>query len=165
MGETSDQIAQHIRETRHDLSENISELEDKVKTAVDWRAQFEERPGTMMAVAFAGGLLLSAILPSMHSSRKQSSDNDWRPPANPDASDNMQTNYDRKPGRASETLGALKGALIGIAANRLTCFINELLPGFEQEFSKAQSGQNADRYRYSFHGQPDWQKPTGSGPN
>jgi hypothetical protein len=71
MGEASDQIERHIQETRNDLSENLSELEEKVKTAVDWRAQFEERPMTMMALAFGGGLLLSAVLPSARSSRRR----------------------------------------------------------------------------------------------
>ena len=41
MGETSDQIERHIQETRNDLGDNFGELEDKVKTAVDWRAQFD----------------------------------------------------------------------------------------------------------------------------
>ena len=73
MGETSDQIERHIQKTRNDLGANFSALEEKVKTAVDWRAQFEERPVTMMALAFGGGVLLSALLPSVRSSRRRSS--------------------------------------------------------------------------------------------
>ena len=55
MGQKSDQIERHIRETRNDLSENFSELEEKVKSAVDWRTQFEERPGTMIGPGVATG--------------------------------------------------------------------------------------------------------------
>ena len=55
MDETSDQIERHIQETRNDLDDNLNELGDRVKKAVDWRAQFEERPGTMLSLAFAGG--------------------------------------------------------------------------------------------------------------
>ena len=55
MGERADQIEQQINETRNELSENFNELEEKVKSAFDWRTQFEERPVTMMAVAFGGG--------------------------------------------------------------------------------------------------------------
>ena len=69
MGDTSDQIERHIQETRDDLHDNFNELEEKVRTAVDWRAQFEERSMTMMALAFGGGMLLSALLPSRRSSR------------------------------------------------------------------------------------------------
>jgi hypothetical protein len=71
MGETSDQIERHIQETRNDLGDNFSELEVKVKTAVDWRAQFEERPMTMVALAFGGGILLSALLPPLRAPRKR----------------------------------------------------------------------------------------------
>jgi hypothetical protein len=63
MGETSDQIERHIQETRNDLGDNFSELKEKVKTVVDWRAQFEERPGTMMALAFGGGVLSQLFYP------------------------------------------------------------------------------------------------------
>ena len=62
MAESSDELERHIQEIRHDLRDNFGELEDKVKSAVDWRAQFEERPGTMLALAFGGGILLSALL-------------------------------------------------------------------------------------------------------
>ena len=41
MGETPDQIERHIYEKRSELGENIHELQQKVKTAVDWRAQFD----------------------------------------------------------------------------------------------------------------------------
>jgi hypothetical protein len=64
MGETSDQIERHIQETRNDLSNNFNELEEKVKTVVDWRAQFEERPGMMLGLAF-GEVSCSALLPSL----------------------------------------------------------------------------------------------------
>ena len=67
MGEKSDQIEQEIREKRNQLGENFSELEQKVKHAVDWRAQFEERPATLIALAFGGGIVLSALLPTRHS--------------------------------------------------------------------------------------------------
>ena len=44
MGEKSDQLERHIREERNELSQHISELHQKVKSAVDWRVQFNERP-------------------------------------------------------------------------------------------------------------------------
>jgi hypothetical protein len=81
MGETSDQIERHIQETRNDLGDNFGELQDKVKTAVDWRAQFEERPGTMLALAFGGGVILSALLPSGRHSRSIY-DEGWQPAPN-----------------------------------------------------------------------------------
>jgi hypothetical protein len=145
MGETSDQIAKHIRETRTDLSENINELEDKVKTAMDWRVQFEEHPGAVLGAAFVGGALLSAIIPTMRGSHSGPRDGDWSTSETRAAAHNRQTvtSETKKP---SETFRAVKIALIGLGANRLINYVNELLPGFEQEFSRARTGQRS----------PDW---------
>ena len=148
MGETSDQIVKQIRETRSDLSDNINELEDKVKTAINWRAQFEGNPGAVLGAAFVGGALLSALLPTMrgthNGARSGPRNGDWSIP-NARAANTREsaTSEAKKP---SETLSAVKIALIGLAASRLTNYINELLPGFENEFSKARSGQR----------NPDW---------
>src|SRR6202049_2088377 len=114
MGDTSVQIEQHIRDTRNDLSDNFNELEEKVRTAVDWRAQFEERPVTMMALAFGGGVLLSALLPTVRPSRRRSSEGRENAPADRDApghSIKSRTAFDDKASQTLENWDALKGAL------------------------------------------------------
>jgi hypothetical protein len=165
MGETSDEIERHIQETRNDLSDNFNELEEKVKTAVDWRAQFEERPGMMLGLAFGGGVLLSALLPSLRS-RRRSSEDQWEAPANrevPDFSSNSRTESDDKMSRALETWGALKGALVGVAASKLSDFVEDMLPGFKQEFTNARTGKSSGRSVSSGSGQPAWQKANAAG--
>ena len=123
MVETADQIERHIQRTRDELSDNVNELEVRVKTVLDWRAQVEEHPGTMLAMAFGGGMLLSAFIPGGFSRR--SSGNGWTA---------QQTNGN---GKRSMPWEALKGALVGIATARLTEFVEELIPGFQHELSKA----------------------------
>jgi hypothetical protein len=148
MGETSDQIERHIQETRNDLGDNFSELEVKVKTAVDWRAQFEERPGTMLALAFGGGIILSALLPSGRGSRS-THDQGWQPAPNRDLTPSLQSAAPPagKPNEIRQTVEALTGALAGVAVNRVRRFIDSLLPGFEREFSNAKSGKSGYAYR------------------
>lgn len=124
MVETSDQIERHIQRTRDELSDNVNELEVRVKTVLDWRAQVEAHPGTMMALAFGGGVLLSALLPSAGLPRR-SSEGSWT----------RSTNGN---GKRSMPWEALKGAVVGIATARLTEFVEELIPGFQQELNKAQ---------------------------
>ena len=163
MGETSDQIERHIQETRNDLGDNFSELEEKVKTAVDWRAQFEERPGTMMALAFGGGVLMSALLPSLRSSRRTTSEGRRNAPPDRDPaglSGNSRTAFVGKASQTFESWDALKGALVGVATTKLSGFIEDLLPGFKQEFTKAQSGKSFDPSGSSSSGQPTSQKST-----
>jgi len=64
MGEKPDQIERHIQHQRSELEDNISELQEKVKSAFDWRTQFEERPAIFLGAAFLGGVVVSALLPS-----------------------------------------------------------------------------------------------------
>jgi len=148
MGETSDQIERHIQETRNDLGDNFSELEDKVKTAVDWRAQFEERPGTMLALAFGGGVILSALLPSGRHSRSTYGEG-WPPAPNRDLTRSKQsgTAPAGKRTETQQTVEAMTGALVGVAMNRVSRYIDSLLPGFEREFSHAQAAKSPYSYR------------------
>ncbi|NDQ57588.1 MAG: hypothetical protein GZ088_11000 [Acidipila sp.] len=141
MGETTNQIERHIEATRHDLSYNFSELEEKVKSAVDWRTQLEERPGTVLALAFGGGVLLSALLPSVGSSRKSSSSR-WTGPTEREtreASSTGRSAFGLTKSHTLRTWDALTGALLGVASTKLGGFIEDLLPGFKEEFTKAQN--------------------------
>src|ERR1700730_15019858 len=85
MGEKPDQIERHIQHQRSELEDNISELEEKVKSAFDWRVQLEERTALMLGAAVVGGAIVAAILPSTSSitskvsSLRRSSIDPWRP--------------------------------------------------------------------------------------
>jgi hypothetical protein len=61
VGQTTDQIENEIDSTRADLKSNLQELEGRVRSATDWRHQFRQHTGVAMAIAFGGGILLSAI--------------------------------------------------------------------------------------------------------
>jgi hypothetical protein len=58
---TSDQIERHIRTTREQLRGNLDELEDRVKSTVNWRKQFRRNPGLGMGLAVGAGFLLAAL--------------------------------------------------------------------------------------------------------
>jgi hypothetical protein len=62
MGQTTDQIANDIDQTREDLKSNLEELESKVKSVTDWRSHFQKRPGSMVVAALVGGVLLSSMI-------------------------------------------------------------------------------------------------------
>jgi len=166
MGETSGQIERHIQETRNDLGDNFNELEEKVRTAVDWRAQFEERPMTMIALAFGGGVLLSALFPNLRSSRRKTDADRASAPPDLEAaepSNESRNAVDGKTKQALETWDALKGALVGVATSKLSGLVEELLPGFKQEFNKAQTGRSSDRSGSSTSGQSTWQRANAAG--
>jgi Protein of unknown function (DUF3618) len=140
MGERSNQIEREIQATRNNLGENLGELQDRVKSAIDWRVQVEERPGTMLALAFGGGILLSALFPARRV--RHTSDSEPRrtaAPVNdpPPTSRRPVSALDTQTNEVSETLNAIKGALVGVAISKAREFINELVPGFHQELAKS----------------------------
>jgi hypothetical protein len=190
MGEKPDQIERHIQHQRSELEDNISELEEKVKSAFDWRTQFQERPGIMLGAAFLGGAVLSAILPStssisskVSSLRRTSSSDPWTPYTNRETS---YTNRETAPlaeshpgaayssgysaSKSSETWENLKNAAIGMATARISEFVEELVPGFSEHYKKAASGRPATPFSSmpssggpgaSGSGDKNWQKPNG----
>ena len=153
MGEKPDQIERHIQHTRSELEENISELEDKVKSAFDWRTQFAERPALMLGAAFIGGAVLSALLPSASKARRKSSIDPWTPYTNrespysaphvesPSTGSSYSSGYSAA--KSSETWKNLKNAAIGMATTRISEFIEALAPGFTEHYRKAASGRPA----------------------
>ena len=143
MGEATNQIEWEIAQKRSELSDNLIELKQRAKAAVDWRLQVEERPGTMLAVAFGGGIVLSALFGALRGPAKVYAE---RPPDN-------AVEYDRPTSRTSaqspsklatatrKNLDALGGALFGIVATRTSSILEGFLPGFQREFERAKNSQ------------------------
>jgi hypothetical protein len=131
MDETSDQIERHIEQTRNDLHDNFNELGEKVKKAVDWRVQFEERPGTAL---FSSGRRSRGDYGAVRELAKKQVWTPFVPSSTPPAS---------KPSQTRQNVEALASALIAVAVNRASRFIDSLVPGFEREFSSARASKSA----------------------
>lgn len=147
MGENTDQIERHIQEQRDELADNFSELGNKVKSTVDWRAQFQQRPGTMIGLAVGGGLLLSALLKSRSRSNRKRSSKDPRGSDGEISQPNIKSDWGSRPQKreASDTWGNIKGALVGVAATKFGTYLEQVLPGFQDEYNKRNPAKCADR--------------------
>jgi hypothetical protein len=142
MGEKSDQIERHIQKQRDELADNFSQLGNKVKSTVDWRSQFQQRPGTMIGLAVGGGLLLSALLKSTSRSKRKRSLNDRGAPSKEFPQPNIKRDWGPGPQKrkASEAWENIKGALVGVAATKFGTYLQQVLPGFQDEYKKSKSG-------------------------
>ena len=127
MGEKADLIERHIQQQRGEFGNNVLELKQKVRRSVDWRAQVEERPWAMIGLAFGGGLLLSVLLDGKREFRMPRLSSDAQPPY--------------RSQERNETWEVLKGAAIGLAATKLKEIVEEMLPGFQDEYRKAEAGR------------------------
>jgi Protein of unknown function (DUF3618) len=138
MDEAAHKIEAHIDRTRERLGSNLRELEHKVDVATDWREQFRARPYMFLGGAIVGGALLAVAL------RPKSSRHLF------DSSDEAHLGSVSRNGvnaqeQALELWNNIKGALIGVAAMRITEYISELIPGFDEHFRRAEQRQDAPR--------------------
>lgn len=143
MGEATNQIEWEIAQKRSELGDNLIELKQRAKAAVDWRSQVEERPGTMLAVAFTGGIVLSALCNALRGPAKVYAERPSGHAAEYDAP--ISRTSERSPSKTAsatrKNLDALGGALLGIVAARTSRILDGILPGFQSEFDRARNSQ------------------------
>ncbi|HVQ12017.1 MAG TPA: DUF3618 domain-containing protein [Vicinamibacterales bacterium] len=139
MDEAADKIEAQIDRTRERLGSNLRELEHKIDAATDWREQFRARPHLFLGGALAGGALLAAVLRPAPRQASDSSSEDELRSFSRSAVDGRE--------QALELWNNIKGALIGVAAMRITGYISDLVPGFEEHFQRATAKQDAPRTR------------------
>jgi hypothetical protein len=129
VAERPDQIEQHIASARHELGNNLHELEHKVKQAADWKIYYERKPMTMVGLAFGGGVLLATV----RGSRRERNCT-FREQAPRSAG--YLTGASQK-GPASDIWENVKAALIGLSGAKLRGFLDEALPGFSDHYDQA----------------------------
>jgi hypothetical protein len=137
MGQTTDQIETHIENRREDLKSNLQELEGRVKSAVDWRHYFNQNPGMMIAAAFGGGVLLSAI---MRGRRARGLSQAASSSISAEAAPSIRT---RTRHEVLDKLDAIKSALVGVAATKFKGMLSEAVPGFSEHLAHAESERGA----------------------
>jgi len=131
MGETTDQIAAHIENTRDELGSNLRELEQKVKSVTDWKQHFQKSPLTMVGVAFGGGILLASMIGGKRRPRQGASFLA--------AGSEPHAGTDHQKYKAMETWDNIKGAIIGVAATRFKDFVAEVIPGFHEQYQRTEA--------------------------
>lgn len=108
MNPTKTQIEAHIDHARVELNANLHELEERAASAMDWRQHFDANPGTLLAAAFVGGIALSLLIGSRRAATRP---------------------YGVRASRGdSEVWSRVKGALIGLAAARITDYVGRIIP-------------------------------------
>ena len=132
MDTTADEIVSHIQRTRQDLSSNISELENKVKAATDWREHYQSHPMMMVGIAFGTGALLAEMTLG---GRRRYTYQQGQP--------NAESRSHSSSG-GSEIWGATKMAFTGLIASRLKDVVNEVIPGFREHFESAKNSRTGN---------------------
>ena len=128
MDRATESIQQHIYHEREELRSNLEELEDRVRSVVDWRRHFHSKPVLWLGCAFGGGLLIAlTAVRSEVTSRSRGYQHD----ADLSSGDHRR----REISRAWRTI---ESALIGVAAAKLQEALAGVLPGFREQLARRQ---------------------------
>jgi hypothetical protein len=131
MAEEPNQIKRHIDSTREELGDNLHELEHRVKQATNWRTYVEKSPMTMVAAAFAGGVVASVLVGGP---RNSDSHRNGGPARERTAEPERRHGTQYQKNRVADMWDTLKGTLVGMAAAQVKTFLNEAIPGFRQHY-------------------------------
>jgi len=132
MGETTSQIETRIERTREDLGSNLRELENRVKTAADWREHYRVNPLLWAGLAFGGGVFLGVL------SRR-------RDPLEPMETLNAGVgggtvvNAGRARQKVLDSWEDIKTALVGVATARVMDFLGEAVEGFDEHRKRSET--------------------------
>jgi hypothetical protein len=137
MVETTAQIETHIERTRENLGANLDTLERKIKSVTDWREYFQRSPMTIVGAAFAGGIVLAMTTGKRRARRGRGMAHTGLAP---ESSPRAMGPHTRE---VVATLDNMRGALIGMAATKMTDLVAEVLPGFRDEFDRRQRSRAA----------------------
>ena len=131
MAERPDQIEQHIQSTRHQLGNNLHQLENKVRQAADWKTYYDRNPMMMVGLAFGGGVLLA----SLTGGRREAAPFAERVPRN---AGYLTGTTQGSP--VSETWRNMKTALIALSGAKIRTLLDEVIPGFGEHYDNAARG-------------------------
>ena len=129
MVERSDQIEKNIASTRSELGSNLKELEDKVKQAADWRTYFDRNPMMLIGLALGGGVLLGTMSGNCRLAQES-----------PKARSPLGGSQN---GPSIDTWSTLKGALIGLAGSKVRTLLDEVIPGFNEQYERMERNTSA----------------------
>jgi hypothetical protein len=132
MAQEPNQIKQHIDATRYELGQNVRELGNRVREATDWHTYVDKNPMTMLALAFAGGVVISQFV-------GRGNHRNGHHPLIQGGESQLHRGVEQRKSEAADMFDNVKGAMIGWTANQFKTLLNELLPGFRQEYERTEN--------------------------
>ena len=131
MDRATDRIEQQIDHERAVLRSNLEQLEDRVRSMVDWRRQFRSSPALWIGCAFGGALLIALATARPVAGRSRVARRETEQPAG---------YADHRRREISLAWRTIESALIGVAAEKLKDTLSHMLPGFRAQLARRDGG-------------------------
>ena len=140
MAQQPSEIKAHIQAEGESLKENLEEIQNRVKQALDWRVWYRNNTAAALGGAAAGGLLLSLMLPRAHSAQSEfiDMDEDFNLRSEPKEPAQARSRS-RSSGSFHHVLDNTMSAIFGVAHDSFQDFMSKALPGFKEHYSQAKT--------------------------
>jgi hypothetical protein len=125
MDRATDQIERQLDRERAVLLSNLEELENRVKSVVDWRRHYRSNPSLWIGVAIGGGLLMALAAGRRAGSPKRF---EYAPISAPPGG-----YADHRRRAISRAWSTIESALIGVAAAKLKDTLLQVLLGSREQ--------------------------------
>ena len=146
MDRATDHIEQHLDDERQALRSNLEELEDRVRSVIDWRRQYRSNTTAFLGLAVGGGLLIG-LMTARRRALPAALEYRTAPDGKP------ATPYsDHRRRELSHAWRGIESALIGFAAAKLKDTLAELLPGFRAQVARGQGNGYERDSSTRYHG-------------
>jgi hypothetical protein len=144
MDRATDRIEQHLDDERRALRSNLEELEDRVRSTLDWRRQFRGNTAAFLGLAVGGGLLIG-LMTARRRAVPAALEHPRRPAGGPASPYRASPYSDHRRRQLSLAWRGIESALIGLAASKLKDTLADMLPGFREQLARGQgNGQDRD---------------------
>jgi hypothetical protein len=134
MDRATDQIERHLDRERAVLLANLEELENRVRSVVDWRRRYRSNPSLWIGVAFVGGLLMALAAGRRAGSPERL---EYAPGSAPPGGYS-----DHRRREISRAWSSIESALIGVAAAKLKEALLQLLAGSREQPARREGDGN-----------------------
>jgi hypothetical protein len=147
VAERSDEIKDRIDAQRGELGENLHELERRVKSTTDWRAQMEKRPWVMLGAAFGTGMLIAGVMSRSGRSSSYSYRSSYSDTSSPEyysskTGESRFKNFRDQRHQAAGALDRMTGALVAVGIQKLQDVLKESIPGFREKYDHSDTGSS-----------------------
>lgn len=127
MEQESARIERHIESTRENLGRNLDEIESRVRSKFDWRQQYDRNPWMVLGVAFGVGAAAASMMGRPRGGSYSSSSSYSSYSSN-------RSSYSGTPSKVSRAWSKMQTALLAAATQKAEQFLDELVPGFREEY-------------------------------
>jgi hypothetical protein len=133
------ELKAHIKAQGEGLKENIEEIQNRVKDALDWRFWYKNNTAVALGAVAASGLVLALLLHRRPSGESKFLDSGeiHDQMVEPDGRAQLSPTP-RSVSRLREIADNTMSAVFGVAADKFQDSIANVLPGFREHYNEAQ---------------------------